>query len=201
MLAASFTSIETIINSSVTTGSVPLELKLNHVTPRLKKASLGSSDLNNFRPVSNLPFISKVLEKAISMQLVDYLAENNLQEPMQSAYRKHHSTETAVLRVQHDILEALSCRKGCLMVLLCLSPAFDTVDHREVLTDLDIGSAGVALNWFLSYLSDRRQAVKIGTSLQSLVNYSLVPRKALFSHQSFLHCTQPHLAAFFGHKV
>ena len=133
------------------------------------------------------------------MQLVVYLAENNLQESMQSAYRKHHNTETALLRVQHDILEALSGRKGFLMVLLDLSAAFDTVDLSEVLTDLeDIGIAGVALNWFLLYLSDCRQPVKIGNVTSEPSELSC---KALFLDQSFLYCTPQHLAAFFSHKV
>ena len=63
--------------------------------------------LNNYRPVSNLPFVSKVLERAVAKQLQNYLTVNNLHEPQQSAYRKHHRTETALLCVQNDIVQAI----------------------------------------------------------------------------------------------
>lgn len=155
--------ITAIINSSLATGNVPSDFKLAKVTPLIKKPSLDPSLLSNYRPVSNLPFISKVLEKVVSIRLTGYLTENGLQEPMQSAYRKQHSTETALMRVQHDILGALSGQNACLMVLLDLSAAFDTVDHTQLLSTLrDLGIRGRALEWFASYLKDRHQVVSIG---------------------------------------
>ena len=95
---------------------------------------------------------------------MSYLSENGLREPLQSAYRKQHSTETALVRIQHDILEAISGQNACLMVLLDLSAAFDTVDYVELLRTLeDLGVKGIALDWLKSYLIGRHQAVCIGS--------------------------------------
>jgi hypothetical protein len=155
--------ITKIINHSLSTGTVPESFKLAHVTPLIKKPSLNPSVLANYRPVSNLPFLSKVLERIVHAQLSEYISENNLQEKMQSAYRKHHSTETALIKVQHDILLALSEKKACLLVLLDLSSAFDTVDHSHLLSILqNLGIGDTALCWFQSYLQHRRQVVLVG---------------------------------------
>ena len=93
-----------IVNSSIETGIVPQQLKKVHVAPILKNSKLDKNKLSNYRPVSNLPFISKVVEKVVAGQLNDYLTSNNLLELAQSAYRNHHSTETTLLCVQNDIL-------------------------------------------------------------------------------------------------
>ena len=82
---------------------------------------------------------------------------------MQSAYKKNHSTETTLMRVQQDILSAMCGKKACLLVLLDLSSAFDTVDHCILLETLqELGVTGVALRWFASYLDSRFQYVDIG---------------------------------------
>ena len=156
-------SISTIVNNSLETGIVPSAFKLAHVTPLIKKPTLDPAILSNYRPVSNLPFVSKVLEKVVSSQLISYLEVNGLQEPLQSAYRKDHSTETALVRVQNDVMAALGGKKACLMVLLDLSAAFDTVDHSQLLRTLrDLGVKGSAFKWFECYLSNREQIVCIG---------------------------------------
>jgi hypothetical protein len=156
-------AITTIVNNSLLTGNVPPAFKLAHVTPLIKKASLDPTVLSNYRPVSNLPFVSKVLEKVVSSRLTSYLEDNGLQEPLQSAYRKFHSTETALVRTQNDVMEALGGQKACLMVLLDLSAAFDTVDHSQLLSTFgDFGVKGKALQWVGSYLSDRKQIVCLG---------------------------------------
>ena len=120
----------------------------------------------NFRPVSNLPFISKILEKVVHTRLHDYLNTNNLQEVYQSVYRKGHSTETALIRVHNDILMALSARKACLLLLLDLSSAFDTVYHAGLVDVLaGLGIRETALEWFVSYLCSRHQNVRIGNHM------------------------------------
>ena len=97
------------------------------LSPLLKKPSLDFEIFSNFRPVSNLKFLSKVIEKVAALRLTNYLCDNDLNENLQSAYKKHHSCETAVLRVQQCVV----------LLLLDLSAAYDTVDHCY--TDCDPG--------------------------------------------------------------
>lgn len=155
--------IAEIINSSLSSGVVPAALKTARITPLIKKQSLDPTVFANYRPVSNLPFVAKVLERVVHHQLTQYMAQNDLQERMQSAYRSNHSTETALVRVQHDIITAMSGRKACLLVLLDLSSAFDTVDHQILIEILrKNGIAGTPLKWFESYLHGRSQYVAVG---------------------------------------
>ena len=88
------------------------------ITPLLKKSNLDHEEFKNFRPVSNLPFISKLIERTVAAQLVHYIDANNLSEKLQSAYKKQHSTETALLKVHVDILRAVD--NGATVVLLLL---------------------------------------------------------------------------------
>ena len=156
------------MNKSMSTGDVPHAFKVAQVSPKLKKTCLDQNILGNYRPISNLPFLSKVLERVVAARLVAYLEENKLSEPNQSAYRKGHSTETALVRVQHDILNAIGGQQAVLLVLLDLSAAFDTVSHAELISTLQrLGITGRALQWFTSYLTDREQYIQIGLSKSS----------------------------------
>ncbi|XP_072020235.1 uncharacterized protein [Amphiura filiformis] len=148
-------------------GSVPAVLKEAHVRPLLKKSGLDQDDLKNYRPVSNLPWISKLIERVVSARISDFQERNQLQECYQSAYKKRHSVETALLRVQSDILSALNSGDICALILLDLSAAFDTVDSEILLKRLHdyIGLSGTALSWAKSYLSDRSQRVVIGNAM------------------------------------
>ena len=121
----------------------------------------------NYHPVSNLSFLSKVLERIVLSQLNKHLNHNNPLSLLQSAYRPNHSTETALLRCVND-LTAMDNNKICILTLLDLSAAFDTIDHQILLTRLQhsFGISGPALSWFSSYLCNRTHAVTIN-SLQS----------------------------------
>ena len=154
--------ITDIVNLSLTSGVFPSCYKEALVTPLLKKQSLDCNRLQNYRPVSNLALISKIIEKVVSAQLNTYLKENNLLEPCQSAYRQGHSTETALVRVQNDIICAVGQQKAVLFVMLDLSAAFDTVNHQLLIQTLQqLGIRGTMLPWFSTYLSGRLQMIKV----------------------------------------
>ena len=156
--------ITTIVNSSLSTGIVPKDLKKAIITPLLKKPTADCDVLSNYRPVSNLAYISKLLEKVVSIQLATYKHQNNLNEKFQSAYRLGHSTETALLRVQNDILSSIDCGQCVFLVLLDLSAAFDTVVHEFLIARLysRFGIKDNAIKWIKSYLTERVQSVHTG---------------------------------------
>ena len=132
VLAPSFTEM---VNLSLLSGCVPENWRTAVVIPLLKKPGL---DLvyKNFRPVSNLPFISKVVEKAALQQLLVHCEKNAPLAKFQSCFRKYHSTETALLKVQNDILMSMDNKEVTLLVLLDLSAAFDTIEHSILLNIL-----------------------------------------------------------------
>ena len=137
-----------MINKSLSSGEFPKAFKNALVTPLPKKRTLDEEILNNYRPVSNLTVVSKIIEKVMASRLNHHLMVNNLQEPFQSAYRVNHSTETAILGVQNDTIRALGDSKVVLLVLIDLSAAFDTVNHERLLSTLHaIGITGKALAW------------------------------------------------------
>ena len=154
--------ITTIINLSLEYGTFPLSFKEAHVTPLLKKSNLPVKNLKNYRPVSNLSLISKIIEKVVSNRLQAHINSNKLNNPMQSAYRKFHSTETALLRVHNDISVSLDKGHVTALTLLDLSAAFDTIDHNTLTNRLAewYGVSGMALPWFKSYLCGRHQKKK-----------------------------------------
>ena len=164
-------SITSIVNSSLQSGVFPDCLKQALVTPLLKKASLDIEELKNFRPVSNLPFLGKVIERVAIHQLQAYLCDNSLYAKNQSAYRHFHSTETALVRVNNDLLKAVDEHQEAVLVLLDLSAAFDTVDYGILLKrlDQDYGIRGTVLQWFSSYLQNRKQSVKIDNEVSEPV--------------------------------
>ena len=97
----------------------------------------GNADNIPFDDVLNLSFLSKLIERIVCVQLVNYLDKNGLHEVFQSAYRQLNSTETTSLRVHDDIRQAVDSRGGAILVLLDLSAAFDTLDHGKLIRTLD----------------------------------------------------------------
>jgi len=159
-------SITRFVNLSITTSNFPSEMKKALVTPLLKKPTLDTEILKNYRPVSNLSFLSKLTERVVAKQLSSHMVQNNLHAPVQSAYRPLHSTETALLRVLNDMLISVDEGKGVILVLLDLSAAFDTIDHDILIDRLSerLGVREDALGWFKSYLSKRLQSVYLNGS-------------------------------------
>ena len=121
-----------MINMSLSEGYFSDKFKTAIVTPLLKKPSLDKSVLKNYRPVSGLNFVSKLIERTVSKQLKDYLSLNNLGNIYQSAYKAGHSTETTLLKIKSDIHLNLAQGQPTALVLLDLSAAFDTIDHLKL---------------------------------------------------------------------
>ena len=124
--------------SSLTEGIFPEMMKQVIVTPILKKTNSDWNDLQNYRPVSNIGFVSKVIEKAPMIQVDEYMQSYDLDEVNQSAYKNRHSTETALLKVTNDIALALDENKAAFLIMLDLSAAFDTIDHDILIHRLDM---------------------------------------------------------------
>ena len=148
-----------ICNASFFAGRLPQSQKQAIVSARLKKPTLDPDDLNSYRPISNLSFVSKFVERAVAGRFVRHCEEHHLHPAKQSAYRRFHSTETAVLVVYNDIVRAVDSGQLVPLVLLDLSSAFDTVDHDCLLTILRnrFTVEGRAMDWFQSYLTERTQ--------------------------------------------
>ena len=156
--------ITNIVNQSITSSSFPHQFKTANVVPILKKPSLDKNTLSNYRPVSNLPYIGKIIEKIVVAQLTDYMQTHQLDQKLQSAYKKRHSTETAIVKIVNDLLLSLDNDSCVLLVLLDLSAAFDTVDHTLLLDRFEqcYGIKAGAKEWLLSYFSSRQQVIRIG---------------------------------------
>jgi len=125
------------------------------VYPRIKKPNVDPEQLKSYRPVSNLSYISKTVERVVAKRLTAHVNASNLFPVHQSAYRARHSTETALLSVHNDLVCSIDDGKVSVLVLLDLSSAFDTVDH-EILLSLLTGRFCVrhtAYDWCRSYLS------------------------------------------------
>jgi hypothetical protein len=152
-----------IVNTSLSTCTMPDKLKCAAVTPLLKKPSLDKEDMKNYRPVSNLQYVGKLIEKVVVSRLDSHLAECKLYEPLQSAYTKNHSVETALLKVSNDILLDIDRKQCVLLVLLDQSAAFDTISHRIFLNRMEDSCSvtGQPLHWLKSYFTNRSQNVYI----------------------------------------
>ena len=139
-----FPIILKIVNLSLESGLFPSSLKTAVLSPLLKKANLDHEVLANYRAISNLKVISKIIEKVVAVRLQKYLEANQLNEPLQSAYKPLHSGETALVRVHNDILVAISKRHCVMLLLLDLSAAFDTVDQISSSQDCTLNTLSLA---------------------------------------------------------
>ena len=153
-----------IVNKSISLCKFPAKLKHAVIHPAIK-GTQDPQSLSSYRPISNLPFFSKILEYTILDQLQSHLDENKIIPDKQSAYRRLYSTETTICSVVNDLLALMDEGKCGLLVLLDLSAAFDTVVHKLLLKDLrDAGVVGDALKYIENYLIDRKYCVQIGDS-------------------------------------
>ena len=187
-------TITNIINLSISSGVFPDQFKSCSVHPHLKKANLDKEDLSNYRPISHLSFLSKLTEKVVKLRLTDYLSNNNLLNSFQSAYIKHHSTETTLLSVHDHIIKAMSHQQVTCLTLLDLSAAFDTIDHTILLERLSswFGITSTALSWLKSYLLNRSFYVSINGSVSSVYHLLYgVPQGSVLGPLLFILYTTP----------
>lgn len=162
-------SVHFIVNESLQSGVFPSLLKQAVIRPSLKKPGLDSDDLKNFRPISNLTFLSKIIEKCVHNQLTNYVESNGLFAAFQSGYRKQHSCETAVTKIHNDILMMVDKKTNVVLLLLDLSAAFDTINHQLLLQKLTklYGIKNSVICWLKSYLSQRSFKVSVKNSRSS----------------------------------
>ena len=155
-----------LVNKSFSTGSVE-GLKESIVVPLLKKAGLDAEILKNYRPVSDLVFLSKLSERVVAKRFDEHMSISKLHSKYEHGYKKFHSTETLLLPLINDTLSAFDNNLAFILLLIDLSAAFDTVDIDLLLHILEseIGITGIALNWFESFLKGRNQRVIIENTL------------------------------------
>ncbi len=160
-----------LANLSFASGRFPTIWKKGLVTPLLKKTGLDVNDLKNFRPITNLSTISKIIERLAQNRLKRFITESPNFGQLQSAYRQGHSTETALTKMMDDIIRAVD--EGCVVALMSLdiSAAFDAVDHDVLVERLEneFGITGTCSQWIRSYLTDRSSVVRVGKSLSAAV--------------------------------
>ena len=177
-----------LINLSLSTGVFPNTWKRTIVRPLLKKSGL-ETVFKNYRPVSNLNFISKLLEAAVLTQLQDHLYSQKLLPQYQSSYRANFSTETLLVKLLDDILNGMESQEVTALVALDLSAAFDTVDLDLLLVIFKscFGVDGTPLAWIKSYLDHRSFQVQVGTALsQSIEVPYAIPQGSLLGPVLFI---------------
>lgn len=171
------------INTSIVTGSYPSLWKHALVTPAFKSGEF--DEVNNFRPISILPILSKILEKIISNQLMEHLETNYLLSNTQHGFRRNLSTETALMKVCDKIYDNIDRGKITLLTLCDLSKAFDSVSHEQLLKKLPL--INVDTFWFDQYLSNRTQSVKIENVVSGKLDVSFgVPQGSILGPILFL---------------
>ena len=172
-----------IVNTSIVTGFYPDSWKHPYIAPIFKNGD--ADNVTNYRPISLLPIISKILEKIVANQLMFFLENNNLISKNQHGFRARLSTETALLTITNKIYENIEQKKISLLLLLDLSKAFDSVSHQILLDKLC--KVYIDPFWFQDYLKNRVQSVRMGSVLSSSksINFG-VPQGSILGPLLFL---------------
>ena len=192
--------ITTIVNTSISTGIFPKIWKGAFVTLLLKKEGLEQIP-RNFRPISNLNFVSKILEKSVMNQFMKHCSSHSLQSKHNSAYKPYHSTETILLKISSDVFNNMDKQEVTILCLLDLSAAFDSTDYGNFFSLLHnrFGLDQKALDWFKSYLTSKWQQITVNSALSEKQWLTCgVPKAAVQDCCAFwptsLHCMTPWLS-------
>ena len=150
-----------LFNTSLSSGVVPQTYKHAAVKLILKKPNNNINDPSSYRPISLLSFESKLLEKIVATRLNEHLSLHNIHEPLQSGFKKFHSTETALIQITNTLRLNADNGKVSILGLIDLSAAFDTLDPDTLFERLQsfVGLSDTALSWFKSYILERTMSV------------------------------------------
>ena len=161
--------LQRLLNYSISSSMFPSSWKIARVAPIHKNGP--KDECHNYRPISVLSTLSKVLEKHVSISLYSYLQDNNLIYINQSAFRAHHSTETALIRLTDRLLFNMDQDKLTGMIFIDFRKAFDVIDHATLLQKLQLyGATSSTVEWFQSYLSERKQYVQLSNHVSSILS-------------------------------
>ena len=178
--------IAQLCNLSITLGTFPKECKIAKLVPVFKKGS--KVDPKNYRPISLLPVVSKVIEKVIFNQIINFISENNILFELQSGFRQNHSTDFCLTYLNNKVIKGFDSGLFTGMILIDLQKAFDTIDHKILLEKMNyFGFSQQVIKWFRSYLSQRKFCASIDKSLSNVTNLSCgVPQGSILGPLLFL---------------
>ena len=186
-------TIQTLINPlyhilklSFNYGMVPAPFKIAKVVPIFKAGD--KSQMHNYRPISLLSSFSKIMEKIIASRLLSFLKDNDILSKWQFGFRAGHSTAHPMVHFLNKISDSLNKKQHTISIFCDLKKAFDTCNHEILLSKLDkYGIRNVELNWFKSYLTERKQFVTIKDKTSPLLNISLgVPQGSILCPLLFI---------------
>ena len=179
--------LTSLYNASIETSTVPCDWKFARVSPVYKNKGC-KLDKNNYRPISVISHVSKIFERLIQVQLMEYLIKNEYISIHQSAYRKYHNTQTCLHRVVDDWLDNIGDNIFTGVCLLDIKKCFDSISHSILLDKLSYyGICGKENDFFRSYLSNRKQVVKCGTITSDIENINVgVPQGSLLGPVLFM---------------
>jgi len=196
--------IPRLADLSFSTGVFPSALKCGRVSTLLKKPGLDQADMANFRPITNVPTVSKILAKLVLACVRPHvMSTGNFSSEFQSVYRAGHSAETALLKVINDVVMATCRQEATVLISLDISAAFDTVVHSVLLDHAlnDFGIDGVALAWLRSFITGRTHMSALEPVAQKWSRVYLASRRAPFWGRCSSSCTLRRSVTLSQHTV